>query len=95
MLIFRPQARRKRPFRSQQCWLPVFLRGRKPLQDKYAEPSEAGGGLGLALGVQFPTQQVTFGPLPTAGLSAPLRPLAGPCCVGAVLTPMGGDGAVV
>ena len=34
VLIFRPEARRKRPFRSQQCWLPVFPRGRKPPQER-------------------------------------------------------------
>lgn len=61
---------------------------------EYVEPSEAGARPGLTVGVQFSNLQVTYGPLPTMGLSAPLKPPAGPRCVGAVLTPVGGGGAL-
>lgn len=55
MLIFRPEARRKRPFRSQQCWLPVFPRGRKPPQDRVQAAQRGRSQPRAGVGVLHPT----------------------------------------
>lgn len=52
VLIFRAEAGRKRPFRSQQCWLPVFpggqeaTSGQSPSSPARQEPAQNGVGGG-------------------------------------------------
>lgn len=68
-LIFRPEARRKRPFRSQQCgFLCSREAGSHPRRES-RQPSKAGVGQGLGLGCSAPPLQVTYRPLPSMVLS--------------------------